>query len=189
MIRVAAVAGYVAITGLATTLVAQTSDSTLDSAEVQASETWRVTMHHSSALWAGCFHASYPSTEWEEVECAAPPAYRSALPRISNREEVVGNGYDYVAQAPSGHLFTSVMGSFPKVTEVKTEKSVGVAAFGGGGILGSNEYTLQVNTGFFHSAACGGYSRCLAWQQFVMSTNTPASLTSGRLTDKTEVFI
>jgi len=34
-----------------------------------------------------------------------------------------------------------------------------------------------------------GYSNCFAWQQYVMSTNTPVSLTSSKLTDDTEVFI
>ncbi len=75
------------------------------------------------------------------------------------------------------------------MTGVKTEQSVGVRLFGDGGILGTNEYTLQVNTNFSHTAACAGYANCLAWQQYVMSTNTPVSLTSNRLTNKTEVFI
>jgi hypothetical protein len=130
----------------------------------------------------GCFKASYPSTQWQEVQCEEPPAYRSALPKIANRDQVVGNAYDYVAQAPAGHLFSSVVGSFPSVAGVTTENGVG-------GIPGPNEYTLQVNTNFYHSAACGGYSSCIAWQQYVMSTNTPVSLTSGSLTNETEVFI
>lgn len=182
-------AGFVAIAGLSSTLIAQSSDAAFDGAESQARQQWRVTMHQTKAPWEGCFHASYPHTEWVEVDCAPPPAYRSALPKVANREQVVGNGFDYVAGAPSGHVFSSVVGSFPKVTGVTTERSVGVPAFGGGGILGSNEYTLQVNTNFFHSAACDGFANCLAWQQYVMLTNTPVSLTSNRLTNKTEVFI
>lgn len=161
-----------------------------DPAEEQAREAWRVTMHQLSAPGNGCFHASYPSTQWEEVECAPAPAYRSALPQpAENRLETIGNGSDFVAQAPSGHLFSLVKGSFPTVTGVKTEKSVGVPAFGDGGILGPNEYTLQVNTNFAHTAACGSFSNCIAWQQYLMSTNTPVSLTSGQLTNDTEVFI
>ena len=105
-----------------------------------------------------------------------------------NRDQTVGNGADFVAQAPSGHVFSLALGSFPTVTGVKSEKSVGVAAFGDGGVLGNNEYTLQVNTNFFHSAACGSFANCLAWQQYVLSTNTPVSLTSNRLTGDTEVF-
>lgn len=187
MSRVAAAAGFVALAGLAVTLAAQTN-SAANNTEDRAQESWRATMHQIHAPWSGCFHASYPSTLWEPVACAAAPAYRSAL-RIANREQVVGNGFDFVAAAPSGHLISSVTGSFPTVTGVRSESSVGVRAFGGGGILGPNEYTLQVNTNFAHTAACAGYANCFAWQQYVMSTNTPVSLTSNQLTNKTEVFI
>lgn len=185
--RIAMAAGLMSLAGFSSMLNAQVSDNDV---EFQAHATWREVMHYVKTPVAGCFHASYPSTQWEQVECAAPPAYRSALPKAANRAQVVGNGYDYVAQVPSGHLLSSAVGSFPAVKGVKTEKSVGVPAFGDGGILGSNEYTLQVNTNFYNgSAACAGYSGCFAWQQYVMSTNTPVSLTSNKLTGKTEVFI
>jgi hypothetical protein len=165
------------------------SDGAVGQAELQAREVWRASMHNINAPGRGCFHASYPSTAWEEVECVAAPGYRSALPKEPNREQTAGNGFDYVAQAPSGHTFSSVIGSFTTVTGVTSEKSVGVAAFGDGGILGANEYTLQVNTNFANTAACAGFSGCLAWQQYVLSTNTPVSLTSNQLTGNSEVFI
>ena len=188
MIRIA-VASFLTIFGLTSAFAVQAGEA-LDQNEAQARETWRATMHQLSVPGEGCFHASYPSTQWEAVECAPAPGYRSALPLpAENRLETVGNGSDFVVEAPSGHLFSTVQGSFPTVTGVKSEKSVGVAAFGDGGILGTNEYTLQVNTNFFHSAACGSFSNCIAWQQYVMSTNTPVSLTSDSLTDDTEVFI
>jgi len=189
LFRVASAAVFLTLTGFTSALAAQSTDEAVDQPEAQAREAWSTTMHQTSAPEEGCFEAAYPSTRWEKVECAAPPAYRSALPKLTNREQVTGNGFDFVAQAPAGHVFSSVVGSFPTVTGVRTERSVGVAAFGGGGILGTNEYTLQVNTNFFHSAACGSFSGCIAWQQYVMSTNTPVSLTSGSLTNKTEVFI
>jgi len=190
LLHIAVVAGFVGVVPLSSAFAAQSGDEVVDNAAAQAREAWRGTMHEISAPREGCFHASYPSTEWQEVECAEPPGYRSALPNGKNREQTVGNGYDYVVQVPSGHLLSSALGSFPTVTGVKSEKSVGVAAFGDGGILGTNEYTLQVNTNFDSSSpACDGYSGCFAWQQYVMSTNTPVSLTSSQLTDKTEVFI
>ncbi len=190
LLHIAAVAGFVSVVPLSSAFAAQTADEAADHAEAQARETWRGIIHEISAPSEGCFHASYPSTQWQEVECAEAPGYRSALPKAKNREQTVGNGYDYVVQVPSGRLLNSATGSFPKVTGVESEKSVGVAAFGDGGILGPNEYTLQVNTNFdSHSPACDGYSGCLAWQQYVMSTNTPVSLSSNKLTDKTEVFI
>ena len=173
--------------------IAQSSDEAVGQAELKSREVWRETMHQINAPAEGCFHASYPSTQWEEVECAPAPGYRSVLPRPANRNgnrgQTAGSGYDYVAQAPSGHLFTLAYGTFPTVKGVTSEKSVGVPAYGDGGILGANEYTLQINTNFYNSAACDGYTGCLAWQQYVLSTNTPVSLTSNQLTGNTEVFI
>jgi hypothetical protein len=158
-------------------------------AQEQQYEAWRQTMHHTPAPQEGCYHASYPSTLWEKVECAAPPAYRSARPDL--RTQTVGNGYDFVAQAPSGHTFSSATGSFPVVSDVTSEKGANVP-FGDGksdGITGTNQYTLQVNTNIVNTAACGQYSGCYAWQQYVISTDTPVSLTSSALSGKTEVFI
>lgn len=190
MIQTAVVAGLASVSLLPAAFAGQSREEAVDAVTAQAQEIWRGTMHQISAPDKGCYQASYPETRWEEVQCAERPAYRSALPKRTSREQTVGNGYDYVAQAPSGRLFSSALGTFPTVSGVKTEKSVGVAAFGGGGILGANEYTLQVNTNFYDgSAACNGYSGCFAWQQYVMSTNTPVSLTSNQVTNKTEVFI
>jgi len=158
---------------------------------------WQKTMHHTPAPKEGCFHATYPSTAWEEVQCAPPPGYRSAPPRkrpqiVDGHVQVGGATYpstDIEVEAPSGHLFSNVEGSFISVSGVSSETGVGVAAYGDGGILGANEYTLQVNTNISHTSACGTYSYCTAWQQYVMSTNTPVSLTSNSLTNQTEVFI
>jgi hypothetical protein len=45
---------------------------------------------------------------------------------------------------------------------------VGVAAFGGGGILGPNEYTLQINSNLnATTSACNAHSGCTVWQQFI----------------------
>jgi hypothetical protein len=55
---------------------------------------------------------------------------------------------------------------------VKSEKSVGVAAFGDGGILGPNEYSLQLNTNFTGTtSACDGHAGCVVWQQFIYATD------------------
>jgi hypothetical protein len=189
MIPAALAAILMSTFGLPAAFATQAGDKVVDQAEEQAREGWRQAMHQISPPEEGCFEASYPRAQWEKVECASAPGYRSALLRPEGRELTVGNGYDYVALAPGSHLISSALGSFTKVTGVKSEKSVGVSAFGDGGILGPNEYTLQVNTNFYNSAACAGYSYCLAWQQYVMSTNTPVSLTSDKLTGKTEVFI
>jgi hypothetical protein len=184
ILRIVSAASLLSIAGV---LAAQTG---VDAADAQAQQAWRDSMHAISAPASGCFHASYPSTEWQQVDCEQAPGYRSALPQHRNVEQTIGNAYDYVAQAPSGHLFSLVAGSFPTV-KVTSEKGVNVP-FGGGesdGITGTNEYTVQVNTNIVHTAACGSYANCLAWQQYVISTNTPVSLTSSKLSGKTEVFI
>jgi len=165
--------------------------------EIQARKTWQKTMHHTPAPKPGCFQALFPSTQWQEVECAPRPAYRSAKPmrrflKEGGHEEVGGDTYpstDVVVQAPAGHLLSSALGSFPTVNGVTSESGIGVAAYSFAGILGANEYTLQINTNIGHTAACGTYASCTAWQQYVMSTNTPVSLTSTSLTNETEVFI
>jgi len=186
--------------GFAVSLAAQPSMEITSPAEAKAREAWRKTMHHTHAPKQGCFHASYPSTQWQEVQCAPPPAYRSAPLRIRKRSEggheQIG-GYpsnDVVAQAPSGLFFSNVEGSFLKVAGVTSESSVGVPDRGNGGTLGANEYTLQVNTNFSNSAiaTCGSYSLCQTWQQYVMSTNALVSLAGSgptNLTNETEVFI
>ena len=68
---------------------AEAPGKAVDQAEVQARQVWRETMHDLSAPESGCFHASFPSTRWEQVECAEPSGYRSARPT-----ETVGNGFD-----------------------------------------------------------------------------------------------
>ncbi len=191
MIHLSLAATLLSVAALPAVVAAQATGTGADKPESQARAAWRDTMHTIAAPEGGCFHASYPSTQWAKVECVAPPGYRSALPNPRDREQTVGNGYDYVAQSPSGHLISLAAGSFPTVSDVKSEEGTNVE-FGGSesdGITGKNEYTLQVNTDFAYTAACNGYKNCQAWQQYVISTNTPVSLTSSELSGKTEVFI
>lgn len=183
--------------GLAGSLAAQTNEKTTSDAEAKARRAWAKTMHHTRAPKVGCFHASYPSTQWQEVQCDPPNGWRSAPHR---KKEQAGHGEvfgpvsipqnnDIVLQAPSGLLLSSVVGSFPTVNGVETETD------SGGINPGPNEYTLQLNTNDNHTAACGSSSNCVAWVQFVMSTNAPisttetCSATSCPSTNKTQVFI
>jgi len=167
--------------------------SPLTNVDTPARASWRENMHKIDVPeGGGCFHAAYPSTVWEKVACGAVPGYRSR-PKIlaSNEQVVAGNGYDFVAETPSGKVFSQVVGSFPSVSGVTSETGANVP-FGSGessGITGPNEYTLQLNTNISHTPACGSYTNCKAWVQYVMSTNTPVSLTSNQLTNETEVFI
>ena len=129
---------------------------------------WHTYMSNNAAPEAGCFQAEYPSYVWEKMACKeAAPRFHPVLRLPKNPEaQVTGNGNDYVAQ--SSGLTTKAVGTFPSVTGVTSEKGVGVAAFGGGGILGNNEYSLQINTNFTGTTSvCAGHSGCTVWQQFI----------------------
>jgi hypothetical protein len=113
--------------------------------EQQAREIWKDLVTHNPATGEGCFHAAYPSTVWQKDTCYQSP-HRYLTPPHRNAHgqwETVGNGNDDVIEVAG--TISQTVGTFPTVTGVKTEKGVGVAAFGGGGILGANEYTLQIN--------------------------------------------
>ena len=137
--------------------------------EAAARENWRSYMTHNPASEEGCFHASYPSYSWESVQCkvAAHPRFHP-VPRKKKSfpEEVTGDRNDYVAQTPTP--ITTAIGTFPSVTGVTSETGVGVAAFGGGGILGANEYSLQINSNSNDTTSvCASHSGCTVWEQFV----------------------
>jgi hypothetical protein len=138
--------------------------------EATARDNWRDFMTHNPESAEGCFHASYPNFVWEKTDCkvAQPRVHPVHRKPTNGASEVTGNGHDYVAEAAG--LITQTLGTFPKVTGVTSESSVGVAAFGGGGILGPNEYTLQINTNFTGTTSvCAGHSGCTVWQQFIYS--------------------
>lgn len=151
---------------------AQGSSAQVGPIEALAREAWRENMAHIATPSEGCFHASYPSIVWQQVACGEvrpglhpmPHYYRFGEPQTA------GNGNDYTLQT-SG-LITSAVGTFPTVTGVTSEKSVGVAAYGDGGILGANEYSVQLNTQFTSTtSACKSHSGCTVWQQWVYGTD------------------
>jgi hypothetical protein len=144
---------------------AQTTD-----AEAAARDNWRATLAHTPGLGQGCFQASYPSVVWEQVECKPLHPRVHSIFHKPGQGQIAGNGNDYVAE--SSGLTSGALGTFPTVTGVKTEKSVGVAEYGDGGILGPNEYTLQLNTNFTGTtAACDSHAGCVVWQQFIYATD------------------
>jgi hypothetical protein len=145
------------------------TDAALEPDEA-AHATWRAFMAQNYPPPKGCFHASYPHIIWEKVECATVPT--DVLPAhiepTDSAGAVTGNGHDWLArlkfmQTANGTLATR---------GVTSEKGVGVAAFGGGGILGPNEYSLQISTNDDKtSSACARHSGCTVWQQFLYSTD------------------
>jgi hypothetical protein len=153
-------------------LSAASAGEALDPGEAQARAAWRANIEQIETPAHGCFHASYPNLFWEKVACGyGQPRQHSAPPKVkAGQANVVGDGDDYAAGVTG--LISRTVGTFPVVLGVRNEQSVGVAAFGDGGILGPDEYTLQLNSDFAAgSPACGGIAGCLVWQQFVYSTD------------------
>jgi len=159
-------AGLTSAFAVSPVLAGESANASVDP-EAVARESWRSFMTQNPASEDGCFQAAYPSYLWEKVQCkvAEHPRFHPVARKVQNLE-VTGNGNDFVAQAAG--LISKALGTFPTVTGVKSERSVGVAAFGGGGILGPNEFSLQINSNFTGTtAACQGHSGCTVWQQFV----------------------
>jgi hypothetical protein len=166
--RMLIAAGLAAAVG-APALLAQNTNGAIDP-ETAARTNWRATMKQVPAPDKGCFHASYPNLAWETVDCATePPRAPTHARPTADKLEVVGNGNDYVAQAAG--LISSATGGF-SISGVTSEKSVGVAAFKDAGILGTNEYSVQLNTNDkLTTSRCAGHSGCTVWQQFVYATD------------------
>ncbi|MFC3650815.1 hypothetical protein ACFONN_04615 [Dyella humi] len=148
------------------------TDEQVGPIEAVARQAWREDMAQIATPSEGCFHAAYPSIIWQQVACQQLTSHTHTLPtKIKQAHllpETAGNGNDYVLQSPGSTLISSTTGSFPSVTGVTSETGVGVPAYGDGGILGANEYSLQINSQFTSTtSACKGHSGCTVWQQAV----------------------
>lgn len=157
-------------TGAAPSMVAPDTSHGSDPLSA-AHANWREQMRHIEAPDKGCFHAAYPNLNWEKDECRnAPPRAHLLGRRPTDDElEVAGNQHDYVAWTSA--LIRGVNGTF-QTSDVTSEQSVGVAEYGYKGILGPNEYTLQINTNnHMYTSACGSSSDCKVWQQFIYGTD------------------
>lgn len=103
---------------------------------------------------AGCFKASYPSMAWRRIACSTQHVSPAFFPRIQE------NG-DYSASVKP-HIIASATGSFPMVSGVTSVRSTHA-----GSDSGSGSYSLQLNTQYFSTAACGAIKHCWGWVQFV----------------------
>jgi hypothetical protein len=119
---------------------------------------------------AGCFSATYPSIRWNRMQCATPPRLWFPVPRSHSKgvHPNVGDGQDYTIDT-SPHVISKAIGAFPMVKGVKSVTSEGCC-----GEQGLNSYSLQLNSQFFQTAACGSLANCLGWEQFVYS-NPPGT--------------
>ncbi len=135
---------------------------------------WHRMLAQNQLPGAGCFKATYPSTQWTRIACSTPPrVWYPVLPsRRRTLANLVGNGHDYTADTNPNLISTSI-GTFPKVKGVTSVETVG------GGVDGLNSYTLQLNSDLFATAACGSIPDCEGWEQFVFANPPgagPASL-------------
>ncbi len=139
----------------------EAQSTTVSAEEAQAQDVWRETIARNPTTVEGCFHTSYPSTDWAQVDCGIAPnrPFLKRQPATGDAPETVGNGNDYSAQV-SG-LITQTVGTFPTVKGV-TSESDGTA----------NTYSIQLNSNFMTKARCHTISGCNAWQQFVYSSSS-----------------
>jgi len=76
---------------------------------------------------------------------------------------IAGGGSDYTIQTGS-NLISTAVGSFPVASTSTVTDTVGSCAL--------NCFSLQLNSGFFPTAACNGQPNCLGWEQFVFESPT-----------------
>jgi len=114
---------------------------------------------------ARCFSAHYPIAQWVEETCGVAPTSPSPQHRGASHANVVGNGTDFFAIAPTGHFVTRAIGSFDAV-DVKTETGPRY----GGSQWFPDTYSLQINSNTFTPTVCNGLTNC-AWVQFLYSTS------------------
>jgi hypothetical protein len=136
--------------------------------EEAARETWRSFVAKNPPAQSGCFHASYPNYAWESADCHEAPLGAHPL-HIASVAAVAGHGNDYVARTQG--LMSQAQGEFT-ASNVLSVESLPVAAFGNAGILGANEYSVQLNTNSDGTSyACEHISGCTIWQQFLYLTD------------------
>jgi hypothetical protein len=120
-------------------------------------EAWRNEMARIPLPKKGCFKASYPALQWQEVPCT-PPRKRPYAPQ----PYTAGGGRDFQAEV-TGRI-TAAAGSFDTVRGVTSATGPDNAA---------DSYSLQLNTNNFRTSLCDGAAHpadCLGWQQFVFDS-------------------
>lgn len=84
----------------------------LSTEELVKRKAWGAAIARTPAPKKGCFTASYPKTEWQEVPCGRPSPFPNLVRRP--RSDTVGDSNDYSTQASS--LISSAVGTFASVT-------------------------------------------------------------------------
>jgi hypothetical protein len=131
---------------------------------------WRMQLPQATVPPSQCATASYPKLQWTAVACAPAPAIPQSPrdPSTPRVPDVVGNGEDLSAMAPSGHI-SQAIGSFDSAS-VTSE----AGQLAGSGPQVANTFSLQLNTDFFTTPACAGSPNvnCKGWEQFIFDNRT-----------------
>jgi hypothetical protein len=106
----------------------------------------------------GCFTATFPAKQWQEVPCGPPSKYPNTVGGF------IGND---VGPQVTPSLISSAVGSFDSVTPATITET----GPWGGNPNAANAFTIQMNTRFFATSVCAGHAGCQGWQQFIYSQN------------------
>jgi hypothetical protein len=162
------VIGVLSLAGPA--FAASSNDATVDP-EAAARKIWRDSIAKLPIAAEDCSHLSYPNYVWEHVDCKETQP--RVLPTRHANSKVpgaaaVGNGNDYIAETQG--IISASFGDL-QTTGITSEKTVNVGS-NTGGIVGPNEYSIQMNTSNDRSTAlCDGHQYCTVWQQFIYATD------------------
>jgi hypothetical protein len=140
--------------------------------EKEVRKTWHAVMRNIPMPGTGCFHARYPDVAWESVECKAakPRAYHGRSRPSIGAPANAGYGVDFFAGSTGGLIYQAAGRFF--VSGVTSETNVATLPPPNNGILGPNDYSLQLNTNTAYTPACQGNGSCTVWQQFIYATDT-----------------
>jgi len=133
----------------------------------------------------GCFKAAYPKVAWIATRCIRL-RHIPFGPARGPRPFTIGNGNDFSGAITPGFGTNEVAaeGSFDSATS-------GVSETGNWKDLSVNPtnpptkgpdpdaYSLQLNTQFFSTPLCSGHPGCQGWEQFLLSSRTMGSATTG----------
>ncbi len=129
---------------------------------------WRAEMSALPRPVDGCFTASYPELAWKKTGCVAAPL-RPYAPRGP-----AGRTSDWVAVAASGPI-TQASGGFSG-SDLKREQQCHRHK------CSADTYSIQLNSGYFHSSVCGRNKYC--WQQFIYSSSPGTAFVQYWLLDR-----
>lgn len=147
---------------------------------------WRQRMATHRKPATGCFTARFPSEEWTQTPCAAPPRMPHIRPAALTRWlsqtpappsppglAQAGNGLDFVAVAVGGPI-SAAEGFFDQSVDVQTVASVPLTATP----PVPDGYSLQLNVAPFTTPACANAKNpqsCRGWIQYLFMNDNNGS--------------